>query len=96
MIFCHLLILFKIKFIEKFFQEYHQSVKQIGSRSDQTFSMSGTKIVLLRNRKNITSFQFLKECLNLDFGKSSFIPILTSVNGLECGGGLTNHILSYD
>ena len=35
--FCHLLILFKINFLEKFFQEYYQSVKQFGSRSGPTF-----------------------------------------------------------
>ena len=34
--FCHLLIFFKINFFEKFFQEYHQSVRQYGSRSDRT------------------------------------------------------------
>ena len=36
-VFCCLLILFKINFSEKFFQEYHLSVKQIGSRSGPTF-----------------------------------------------------------
>ena len=30
MLFCRLLIFYKINFIEKFFQEYHLSVKQIG------------------------------------------------------------------
>ena len=34
---CCLLIFFKINFFEKFFQEYHLSVKQIGSRSGPTF-----------------------------------------------------------
>ena len=34
---CRLLIFFKINFFEKFFQEYHLSVKQIGSRSGPTF-----------------------------------------------------------
>ena len=33
MLFCRLLIFFKINFFDKFFQEYHQSVKQFGSRS---------------------------------------------------------------
>ena len=33
MFFCHLLIFFKVSLFEKFFQEYHQSVKQFGSRS---------------------------------------------------------------
>ena len=32
-----LLIFSKINFFEKIFKEYHQSVKQIGSRSDLTF-----------------------------------------------------------
>ena len=36
-LFCRLLIFFNIKFIEKFFREYHQSVKQFGSRSGPTF-----------------------------------------------------------
>ena len=36
MLFCRLLIIFKINFSEKFFQEYHQSVKQFGSRSGPT------------------------------------------------------------
>ena len=35
--FCRLLIFFKFNFFEKFFQEYHQSVKQFGSRSVPTF-----------------------------------------------------------
>ena len=36
--FFHLLILFhKINFFEKFFREYHQSLKQFGSGSDQEF-----------------------------------------------------------
>ena len=36
---------FKINFFEKFFQEYHQNVKQFGSRSGLTFSraLSGSK-----------------------------------------------------
>ena len=34
---CRLLIFFKINFFEKFFPEYHQSVKQFGSRSGPTF-----------------------------------------------------------
>ena len=36
MLFCRLLILFKINFFEKFFQVYHQSVKQFESRSGLT------------------------------------------------------------
>ena len=35
--FCRLLIFFKINIFEKFFQEFHLSVKQIGSRSGSTF-----------------------------------------------------------
>ena len=35
--FCPLLIFFKINFFKIFFQEYHQSVKQFGSRSVPTF-----------------------------------------------------------
>ena len=35
-----LLTLFKINFFEKFFQEYYQSVKQLGSRSGPTFCLS--------------------------------------------------------
>ena len=34
---CCLLIGFKINIFEKFFQEYHQSVKQFGSRLGPTF-----------------------------------------------------------
>ena len=37
MLFCCLLIFFKINFFEEFFQKYHQSVKQFGSRSGPTF-----------------------------------------------------------
>ena len=38
MVFCRLLIFFKVNFFEKFFQELYQlSVKQIGPRSDPTF-----------------------------------------------------------
>ena len=37
MLFCRL-IFFKINFFEKFFQEYHLSVKQIGSRLGPTLS----------------------------------------------------------
>ena len=38
--FCRLLIFpILINFFEKFFQEYHQSVKQFGSRSSQHFDM---------------------------------------------------------
>ena len=38
MLLCCLLVLFKINFLEKFFQEYHDpSVKQIGSRSCLAF-----------------------------------------------------------
>ena len=32
---------FQMNFFEKFFQEYHQSVKQFGSRSGPTFCLSG-------------------------------------------------------
>ena len=35
--FCRLLLFFKSNFFEKLFQEYHQSVKQFGSRSGPTF-----------------------------------------------------------
>ena len=35
MLFCRLLIFFKINFFEKFFQQYHQSVKQIRLDPDQ-------------------------------------------------------------
>ena len=34
--FCRLLTFFKIKFFDKFFWEYRQSVKQFGSRSGAT------------------------------------------------------------
>ena len=37
MLCCRLLIFFKINIFKKFFQEYHQSVKQFGSRSGPTF-----------------------------------------------------------
>ena len=37
MFFCCLLIFFKINFFEKFFQNYHLSVKQIGSDQAQRF-----------------------------------------------------------
>ena len=43
-LFCRLLIL-KSTFLEKFFQEYHQSVKQFGSRSGPTCqARSGSKL----------------------------------------------------
>ena len=35
--FCRLLIFFKINFFEKFFRDYHQSVKQFGFRSGPTY-----------------------------------------------------------
>ena len=38
--FCRLLILCKINFFEKFFQEYHHSVKQFRSRSGPTLSQA--------------------------------------------------------
>ena len=37
MLFCRLLIFFKINFFEKFFQEYHQSVKHSGSKSGRHY-----------------------------------------------------------
>ena len=37
-IFCRLLIFFKIDIFKKFFQDYHQSAKQFGPRSGPTFS----------------------------------------------------------
>ena len=37
MLFCSLLIFFKINLFEKIFQEYHLSVEQIGSRSGPHF-----------------------------------------------------------
>ena len=37
MLFCRLLLLFKINIFEKFLQEYNQSVKQFGFRSGPTF-----------------------------------------------------------
>ena len=40
-----LLIIFKNNFFEKFFQECHLSVKQIGSRSGSTFSNLFAKVV---------------------------------------------------
>ena len=46
MLFCRLLIFFKITFFKKLFQQYHQSVKQFGSRSGPTFcrTWTGTKL----------------------------------------------------
>ena len=38
--FCRWLNFFKIYYFKKFFQEYHQSVKQFGSRSGLTFCHS--------------------------------------------------------
>ena len=43
MLFWHLLIFFKLNFFEKFFQEYHHSVKQLRSRSGSTFQ-TGSKL----------------------------------------------------
>ena len=45
--FPRLLIFFKINVFEKFFEEYHQSVKQFGSRSGSTFcrAQSGSKLL---------------------------------------------------
>ena len=37
MLFCRLLIFFKINFFEQIFREYHLTVKQFGSRSGPTF-----------------------------------------------------------
>ena len=37
MLFCRLLIFFKLNFFEKFFQAYHQSVKQFESKSGPGF-----------------------------------------------------------
>ena len=37
MLFCHLLTFSKINFLQKFFHEYHQSVKQFRLRSGPTF-----------------------------------------------------------
>ena len=44
--FCRLLKIFQIYVFEKFFQEYHQSVKQFGSGSGPTFcrAWSGSKL----------------------------------------------------
>ena len=44
--FCHLWIFLKTNFFKKIFQEYHQSVKQFGSRSGPTFywAWSGSKL----------------------------------------------------
>ena len=44
--FCHLLFFFKINFFKKYLQQYHLSVKQIGSRSGPTLSLawSGSKL----------------------------------------------------
>ena len=46
MLLCRLPIIFKINLSEKIFQEYHQSVKQFGSRSGPTFcrARSGSKL----------------------------------------------------
>ena len=38
--FCFVFVFFKINFFEKLFKEYHQSVKQSGSRSDPTFCLA--------------------------------------------------------
>ena len=40
LVFCQLRIFFKIIFFKYFFQEYHLSVKQIGSRSGQTLCLA--------------------------------------------------------
>ena len=46
-VFCCLLIFLKINFFKNFFQEYHQSIKQFGSRSGLTFCQAwpGSKTV---------------------------------------------------
>ena len=56
-LFCLLLIFFKINFFQKLFQEYQLSVKQIESRSGRTFcrTWSGSKLfakVISRRRVN--------------------------------------------
>ena len=50
MLFCRLLIFLKINFLKKFFQEYHQSIKQFGSvgpdlvpNCSQTLSADATR-----------------------------------------------------
>ena len=50
--FCGLLIFIKIKFFRKFVQEYHQSVKYFGSRSDQKFC------VCMHLEKNIITMKY--------------------------------------
>ena len=66
MLFCRLLIFFNINFFKKFFREYHQSVRQFGSRSDTTF-LSGqirVKIVCKGYQQTTSYLTFLKTPLS--------------------------------
>ena len=60
--FCRLLIFFKINFSKKFFQKYHQSIKQFGSRSGLTYcqAWSGSKLfakIISRRHKQVMSWR---------------------------------------
>ena len=73
--FCHLLTFLKINFFDKLFQEHNQSVKGLGSRSGQTFSLScsGSKLfakVIKRCQKSISANKELKCHRNLKSGNT--------------------------
>ena len=60
--FCCQLIIFKINFFEKFFQEYHQSVIQIGSRTGPTCCRALSWSKLQRLSADDTSKGSSQEC----------------------------------
>ena len=70
MLFCRLPTLFKINFFEKFFQEYHQSVKQFGSRSGQCFVEPDLALNCLYSRLSADEISRQRE-LSLSYQSSS-------------------------
>ena len=85
----HLLIFFKIIFLEKFFQEYHQSVKQFGSRSGPIFAMviSRQQKMLLAGKEGTHTTLYL--CYFwVRAGRVVVMPLFTGTLRLEGGTGV--------
>ena len=81
-LFCCLLIFFKINFFEGFFQEYHQSVQQIGSRSGLTFCQACQSVckhyeqkTQLGNELNDKFYIYLKNVV-LRLSKNSSLSLI--------------------
>ena len=69
-LFCHLLIFFKINFFEKFFQEYHQSVNKLDPdqiKNDDTFV-----ILLISSCCLFSKLLFSKNCFRNGFKQFGF------------------------